>query len=134
MLTRGTDKLRNDKSRNRQVTELNILYFGNSVNCLFLDLSVLRFGIPRIAAILISTLEKKKNIFIREQLNDLTERIAQLEELTEENANQIGGFHDIEANLDELRIVKKKISKVKYLLLAIFIVCLFLLCLFVWIL
>nr|CAD2173997.1 unnamed protein product [Meloidogyne enterolobii] len=88
----------------------------------------------KIAAILISTLEKKKNIFIREQLNDLTERIAQLEELTEENANQIGGFHDIEANLEELEKVKKKISKVKYLLLAVFIVCLFLLCLFVWIL
>ena len=88
----------------------------------------------QIAAILILTLEKKKHILIREHFNDLTERVAQLEELNGERVDQIIRFHDIEANLNELEIVKKKISKIKYLLLAVFIVCLFLLCLFVWIL
>nr|CAD2198230.1 unnamed protein product [Meloidogyne enterolobii] len=88
----------------------------------------------KIAAILILTLEKKKHILIRQHFDDLTERVAQLEELNEERVDQIVRFHDIEANLNELEIVKKKISKIKYLLLAVFIVCLFLLCLFVWIL
>uniref|UniRef100_A0A915NNM6 Uncharacterized protein n=1 Tax=Meloidogyne floridensis TaxID=298350 RepID=A0A915NNM6_9BILA len=71
----------------------------------------------KIAAILILTLEKKKHILIREHFNDLTERVAQLEELNGERVDQIIRFHDIEANLNELEIlhliemVKETLSK-----------------------